>query len=331
MLEEVRIQGLGVIDDAVLELHPGLTVVTGETGAGKTMVVTGLGLLFGGRADAGRVRPGARRTAVEGTVTIDPESPAAVRASDAGGEIEDGTLIVTRTVSSEGRSRAYVGGRAAPVGLLAELADDLIAVHGQADQQRLLRPARQRSSLDRFAGPALAHALPRYEHGYARHREVDRKLGELTTASRERAREVDLLRLGLAEIEQADPSPREDDELDAEAERLRHADVLRTAATTAHEALLGDPTGGGGADAVGLVGTAREAVESVQSHDPELAGLANRLAEAGYLLSDIAGDLASYMENIDVDPARLAAVEERRAVLGGLTRKYGDDVSTVLA
>lgn len=136
----MRIRDLGVIDDAVVELAPGFTVVTGETGAGKTMVVTSLGLLLGGRADPGLVRSGAARAVVEGRLALPAGSPAAVRALEAGAELDDGALLISRTVSAEGRSRAYVGGRSVPVGLLAELGEDLIAVHGQTDQQRLLRP-----------------------------------------------------------------------------------------------------------------------------------------------------------------------------------------------
>ena len=143
MLEEVRITALGVIDDAVLELSPGFTVVTGETGAGKTMVVTGLGLMFGGRADPARVRPGADRATVEGRLRVDPEGRVAEQVTEAGGELDDdgATLLLSRSVSAEGRSRAYAGGHSVPVSLLTYLADDLVAVHGQADQQQLLRAA----------------------------------------------------------------------------------------------------------------------------------------------------------------------------------------------
>ncbi|HEX2498339.1 MAG TPA: AAA family ATPase, partial [Actinomycetes bacterium] len=136
----MRIRGLGVIDDAVLELSPGFTVVTGETGAGKTMVVTGLGLLFGERAESALVRAGGPTASVEGRLALDPTGPAAARALDAGAEIEDGVLLVGRTVAAEGRSRAVLGGRTVPVGVLGELAEELIAVHGQNDQDRLLRP-----------------------------------------------------------------------------------------------------------------------------------------------------------------------------------------------
>src|SRR3954464_11915359 len=160
-LTELHIRGLGAIDAATLEFGTGLTVVTGETGAGKTMVVTGLTLLFGGRADPGRVRAGGR-AGVEGRLVLPPDSPVWERATGAGAAPDDdGSLILARTVSSEGRSRAYLGGRSVPVGLVAELSEGLLAVHGQTDQLRLSRPAEQRRALDRYAGAAHLETLER--------------------------------------------------------------------------------------------------------------------------------------------------------------------------
>ena len=331
VLEEMRIRALGVIDDAVVELSPGFTAVTGETGAGKTMVVTSLGLLLGGRADAGLVRIGAKNAVVEGRITVKPDSRAAVRAEEAGAELDDGALLIGRTISAEGRSRAYVGGRSVPAALLGELADDLVAVHGQTDQQGLLRPARQREALDRYAGDAVAGPLEKYGAAYRRLREVSAELDELTTLARERAAEADLLRFGLEEIAAAEPRPGEDAELAAEAERLGHAEALASAAAIAHTALAGNPEDPEGVDAATLVAGASRALEAVRAHDPVLAGLAERLGEIGILVADVAGELAGYADNLDADPLRLAAVEERRAALAQLTRKYGDDITAVLA
>ncbi|HTS97942.1 MAG TPA: DNA repair protein RecN [Streptosporangiaceae bacterium] len=332
MLEEVRITGLGVIDDAVLELSPGFNVVTGETGAGKTMVVSGLGLLFGGRADPARVRPGAERANVEGRLSVEAEGRVARQVSDAGGDLDDegGALILSRSVSAEGRSRAYAGGRSVPVSLLTYLADDLVAVHGQADQQQLLKPGRQREALDRFAGPQLAALLGGYQRAYQRHREVRQELDELISQAREREREADDLRRGLAEIEQAAPADGEDVDLLAEEQRLSHADALHAAATTAHEALLGDPSSGQyeAADAITLLGVARQALEGAARHDTALAALGARVSEAAYLVSDVAADLASYAQSVEADPVRLAAVQERRATLGRLIRLYGGPPGT---
>ncbi|HYB18914.1 MAG TPA: DNA repair protein RecN [Streptosporangiaceae bacterium] len=335
MLEEVRIAGLGVIDEAVLELSAGFTALTGETGAGKTMVVTALGLLFGGRADPARVRPGADRAVVEGRLQVSAQ--VAREVEDAGGDLdEDGTvLVLNRSVSAEGRSRAFAGGRSVPVSLLQLLADDLVAVHGQADQQQLLKPGRQRDALDRFAGPELAAVLSGYRRVFTRHRAVREELQALTSAERERAAEAEKLRFGLAEIETASPVVGEDTALLAEDERLSNADALHAAAAAAHEALTGDPaaTSVGGSDALTLLGIAGRALEPVRSHDPALAGLAERLSEAAYQVSDLATELASYTEAVDSDPVRLAAVQERRAALSRLVRAYGGvsgDVAGVL-
>ncbi|MCI0385340.1 DNA repair protein RecN [Streptomyces sp. CNQ085] len=331
VLEEMRIRALGVIDDAVVELSPGFTAVTGETGAGKTMVVTSLGLLLGGRADAALVRVGARAAVVEGRIVLPPGAPATRRAEEAGAELDEGVLLVSRTISAEGRSRAHVGGRSAPVGLLSELGEDLVAVHGQTDQQGLLRPARQREALDRYAGEAVSAPLAEYGEAYRRLRAVSAELAELTTRARERAQEADLLRFGLEEIAAAEPRAGEDAELAAEAERLGHAESLASAAATAHDALAGDPADPESVDAGGLVAGAQRALEAVRSHDPALAALADRLGEVGILLADVAGELAGYADDLDADPARLAAVEERRAALSHLTRKYGEDTAAVLA
>ncbi|MHC0430488.1 DNA repair protein RecN [Streptomyces sp. O3] len=330
----MRIRSLGVIDDAVVELSPGFTAVTGETGAGKTMVVTSLGLLLGGRADPALVRIGARAAVVEGRIAVPADASAVLRAEEAGAELDDGALLISRTVSAEGRSRAHLGGRSVPVGLLGELADDLVAVHGQTDQQGLLKPARQRQALDRYAGDPVAAPLAKYTVAYRRLRAVAAELDELTVRARERAQEADLLRFGLDEIAAVEPRAGEDAELAAEAERLGHAEALASAATAAHAALAGNPEDPEGVDAGLLVGGAHRALDAVRAHDPELAALADRIGEIGILLGDVAGDLAGYADDLDSDPLRLAAVEERRAALTQLTRKYdasGEGVDAVLA
>jgi DNA repair protein RecN (Recombination protein N) len=331
VFDEIRIRGLGVIEDAELQMGPGLTVLTGETGAGKTMVVTGLNLLMGGRADPGSVRDGLGKAIVEGRLRVDPSGPAAARVSDAGGDVENGELLLSRTVSVEGRSRAHVGGRSVPVAVLAELANHLVAVHGQSDQHRLLRPTQKRAALDRYAGEAVSEPMSAYGGRYAALQAVEAELAEITTRSRERAQEADLLRLGLAEISQVEPRAGEEDDLAAEDARLAHADGLRAAALAAHACLASDESAGGPDDALALVAAARHALEPQQDHDPDLSALAGRLAEASYLLADVGADLASYAADIDTDPDRLAAVQQRRAALSALTRKYGENTHEVLA
>lgn len=336
MLREIRIQNLGVIDDAVLELSPGLNVVTGETGAGKTMVVSGLGLLLGARGDAGLVRSGAGTAVIEGIVEVGPGHPAAVRAADAGAEVDD-ELILARTVSDQGRSRAHLGGRSAPVGALAEVGRLLVAVHGQADQWRLRQPDEHRVVLDRFAGAPVEAPLARYQTRYDELAALRAEAIRLRRLARDRAREVDLLRAGLEEIEAVDPRSGEDVDLRAEEQRLSHTDGLRVGAQEAHALLVGgdDPTDGGpgGASAavVDLVDRARAALAPVLDHDAALGGLDERLRELSYLASDVGGDLAAYQTDVEVDPQRLAWVQERRAAIAVLQRKYGDTADDVLA
>lgn len=334
MLDEIRIRSLGVIDSSTLELGPGLSVITGETGAGKTMVVTALGLLLGGRADSGAVRVGAGSARVEGLLRVDAADGLAAAVENLGGEVEDDRVVVARNISAEGRSRAYVGGAAVPVAALHDVVDPWVAVHGQSDQHRLLRPAAQRQALDRFGGAAVAAPAATWRTAYDRLVAVESELAEVVASARERAREADQLRFGLAEIEQVDPRPGEDDELAAEESRLGHAETLRTAAEAAREALSSehpDAGVGGPVDALGTLARARTQLDGVRAHDPEAGRLADRAAEVGYLLTDLAGDVASYASSLDVDPARLAAVSERRAAVVGLTRKYGEDLPAVLA
>ena len=333
MLEELRLRGLGVIADATLELGPGFTAITGETGAGKTMLLTGLGLLLGGRADAASVRRGHERADVDGRFRVDPAGRAARRAIEAGADLDGDGLVVSRAVAAgdaTGRSRAFLGGRPVPVSVLGELAEDLVAVHGQADQRGLLRPAVQRRVLDRYAGPEAAEALAAYRATFAELAAVRAELTEVTTRRRERMREADLLRLGLAEVGAVAPVAGEERELRATIARLSHVDLLTRAAAGAHESLAGadDATA---VDALGLLGTARRALEEAHGRDGVLDELAGRLSDATYLLADVAADLASYAAATEADPARLAQAQQRLADLTALTRKYAPEVDGVIA
>ena len=328
MLEEIRIGSLGVIESSTLELGPGLTVITGETGAGKTMIVTALGLLLGGRADSGAVRSGARTARVEGVVRVGDLASFAAAVEGAGGEVEDDRVVLARNVSAEGRSRAFVGGASVPVSALAGIAEPLVAVHGQSDQHRLLRARAQREALDRFGGADTAALLDTYADLYRRLEATERELDEVVTTARDRAREADVLRFGLGEIEAVSPEPGEDAALAAEESRLGYADTLRAAAEQAREALSSEQDQ---PDALATTAAARGQLDSVRDHDPEAGELADRLAEITYLLSDVAADVASYASRIETDPHRLAAVSERRAALTALTRKYGDTIDEVLA
>ncbi|GAA3622712.1 DNA repair protein RecN [Microbacterium awajiense] len=324
MIEEIRLRDLGVIAEATLPIGRGFTAITGETGAGKTMVVTGLGLLLGQRADSGAVRAGASQAVVDGTWLVADDGAVAERVREAGGDLEplgDGRaeLFLGRTVSSEGRGRATVGGRVAPAGVLADLADQLVVVHGQSEQLRLRSAVAQRDALDRFGGDETAAALTGYRDAYEAFRALDAQVSELIQQRDARAAEAERLRVELAELEQADPQPGEDAELAVRAERLANVEELRMAAATAHTALAGD---GEVPDAASLLGEARRALE--RAGDPALDGLGEQVAELGYRAADLAASLAAFVADLDESgPHELAAVEERRAVLGALVRAHG--------
>ncbi|MCG7285909.1 DNA repair protein RecN [Cellulomonas sp. ACRRI] len=337
MFEEITISDLGVITGAQIRLHPGLTVLTGETGAGKTMVLTGLNLLLGGKADPATVRTGATTAVVEGRVVVPEGSPVLERAEEAGAAVDDdGALLLVRTVQaatdgSAGRSRAHLGGRSVPQAVLGELAEQLITVHGQQDQARLRSPQHQREALDAFAGAAHGALLGEYRQAWAERGRLQATIDDLTARRQDLAREAELLRLGLAEVERIDPQPGEDVDLAREIERLEHAEDLRAAASGAHAALLGDEDAGDeGANAAALVEHAKRLLDGAGSHDARLAELRDRVAEAGYLLADAATELSSYLQDLQADPLRLDAAQTRRAELASLTRSYGEDVDAVL-
>jgi DNA repair protein RecN (Recombination protein N) len=334
MLEELRIRDLGVITDATLPLGPGLSVVTGETGAGKTMVVTAVGLLLGARSDAGAVRSGAKSATAEAVLKLDSGHPAVARALEAGAEVEEfdggAELILARRLGADGRSRAFLGGRAAPVGVLAEIGETLVVVHGQSDQIRLKGAAAQRGALDKFAGDALAAPLESFQSLYSHWKTIQAELDTLRGAARDRLREAESLESALAEIDDVDPQPGEDEALKAEAVKLANVEELRIAASTAHQALIAEDFGDTG-DATTLVDAAKRTLEHVAEHDGELGAAAARLAEVGFLLNDIATELASYQASLDSEgPERLAEIEDRRAALARLVRKYAPSIDEVL-
>lgn len=334
MIQEIRIKDLGVISQATLPLGPGFSVVTGETGAGKTMVITALGLLLGRRADAGAVRHGAKQAVADATLVLPASSKVLDRAEEAGALVEryddEAELIITRTLSAEGRSRASVGGRAAPVGVLVELGEDLIAIHGQTDQMRLKGAATQRAALDKFAGAPLGKVLATYKEAFERWGASSTELAELQAASRERIREAESLQVALEEIDAVDPQPGEDSELKTQSLKLTNVEELRANADTAHEALNSEAFDA--TSVISLVETAKHALEQVADDDAEIKSLAERLHEIGILAAEVSTDLAAYLADLDSEgPGRLAALEERRGDLNRLIRKYAPDIDEVIA
>lgn len=326
MIEEMRLRGLGVIAEATLPMGPGFTAITGETGAGKTMVVTGLGLLLGQRADSGAVRAGSPQASVDGVWIVDETGPVAERVREAGGDVEPigggrSELYLGRVLSSEGRSRASVGGRPAPAAVLADLAEQLIVVHGQSDQLRLKSATAQRDALDRFGGAELVAVRDRYRAAFEAWRAVDAELTQLDADRDARRREADDLRARIADIEAVAPQPGEDVVLAERAEKLANVEELRTAAATAHDVLSNDDDL---PDAVSLLAEARRAIERSSASDPALAVFVEPLADLGYRAADLVTGLSAYLADLDESgPQELAAIEERRAALGALLRVHG--------
>ena len=322
MIVSLAIRGLGVIEDAEVDLGPGLTAITGETGAGKTMVLSGLALLLGERTDAGIVRVGHESALAEGRFDVPQGQRPAVAAilDDAGGDWDaDGSLLIARTASREGRSRAHLGGRSVPAGTLKSVGALLVAVHGQDDQHRLLHPAEQRQSLDRFAGDSMAQALDDYRESHDALLDIERRLREITDHARDRAREADELRDVLALIDDVRPQAGEDEALRRESDRLMHIDEIVQAVASAHADLEEREEVG----AAGLVARAQAALDRVADRDPDLAGARDRLERLRMELDDVGVDLSRYLGDLDADPARAAKVQERRAALAGLRRRLG--------
>ena len=338
MLAEIAISNLGVISHASSELSPGLTVLTGETGAGKTMVVTGLRLLTGGRADASRVRTGADGAVVEGafgTQGLPEEVREAVDAIAAGAGAEpdeNGEYLVSRSVKASGRSSAHLGGRKVPAATLSELAGHLLTIHGQNDQLRLMAPEQQLAALDRF-DPTIQAKLEAYREAYTAWRAAAKDLKERTEKRLELAQEVDRLQFAIDEIDAVAPQAGEDEELVATINRLQDVDALREAAETALVAIDGaDAVGGVGGEeepASDLIGRAQAALEGAS--DQELRDLGTRLGEVAGVLSDVSAELGSYTSGLPSDPEELEKLLQRQQEIKGLTRKYAPDAAGVVA
>jgi DNA repair protein RecN (Recombination protein N) len=325
-----------VIAEATLPLGPGFTAITGETGAGKTMVVSALGLLLGERSDSGAVRLGAEQSWVEGRWRVPATGEVAQRVADAGGDVDpigdggDAELVLSRSVSPEGRSRAYVGGRGAPAAVLSELGERLVVVHGQSDQLRLKSQVAQRDALDRFAGVELTEALTAYQQVWRRWKDGQAELDELVSGRDRRLREADELRAAMDEIEQAAPQPGEDAAVDEQLERLENAETLRLAAAEAREQLSAEESDG--PDALTLIDAARRALEHAARHDAALGELAEALQAAQYQVTDAAAQLSSYLAGLDTGGAQdLELLQERKAILAALVRKHGPTLDDVIA
>jgi DNA repair protein RecN (Recombination protein N) len=331
VISDITITNLGVISEARLPLGPGLTVVTGETGAGKTMVVTALGLLLGDRADSARVRQGSAATWVEGRFTITAGSPVRERVADIGAALDDDELIIAREVLQEGRSRAVIGGRNAPVATLSDIAEHLVVIHGQSDQIRLKSESAQREALDRFAGAPLLELSGRYTEAYEKYRELEKQLYVLQTESHARAAEAASLREALTDIEAVKPEPGEDARLAETIARLTNTEDLRAAALHAKNALASDSLAIEVRDAEGLIDEALKALERVVGVDATLEPIRQTLAEASYQVAEVSTSLAGYLAGLEGDGGlSLEASHERLASINQLLRRYGPTLDDVL-
>ena len=321
MIEQLRIKNLGVIRDATLDFSPGLTVLTGETGAGKTMVFRSLHLLFGGKADSALISTGAEQASVEADVAMPTEL--ITRLDELGGEVEDGNIaIISRQVNSTGRSRSFAGGVSVPAGVVGELGEALVAVHGQSDQLRLTKTEQQRQLLDRYAGETVAKPMAKYTQLWEAQRALERRIESLTADAGTRAAQLERITRILEQVDSLKPLPGEDNELDDEAKRLSHTEALYEVTARASDLL----TGGQGDDlpVVAALVTARKGLDHERNLDATLGEFADRMKELEILAADLSADISAYSSSIDASPQRLAFVESRRAALKTLTREFGD-------
>lgn len=322
MIEEIDIRDLGAVARATLALGPGLTVLTGETGAGKTMVVTALQLLQGARADTSRVREGAERAEITGRLLVDPDGPVARAVEDAGGELDGDELIVSRRLAATGRTRAWAGGHAVPNGVLGRIMAPLVSIHGQSDQLRLRTPAEQRAVLDEAGGGPLHRAAESYRAAWEAWRELRRRLDDLVAGRQARAAEADRLREDVAVVERVAPRVGELAELEALVGRLDARQDLLRRAGTARQLLSAEDAMPDGRDLLGLAAAARAQLETAP--DAALAALADRVAELEAVAQDVAGELSSFIASFDeLGEADLARAHERLAELRELERRFG--------
>jgi DNA repair protein RecN (Recombination protein N) len=324
VIESIGIKNLGVIESAELSLNPGFTALTGETGAGKTMVLNALNLLLGGRADSNAVRRNQPSLLVEGSWLIS-DRELQDRIQESGAIIEDSLLLVNRSVTADGRSRAALGGVQVPAGTLAEISEQLVTVHGQSDQLRLRSTTAQRDALDEFGGSNVAAELAAYSSTYISYKELTARLERHAKASSQDQARLAEVRDLISQIQKLDPEPGELAELEEKINRLSNVEHLQQAASLAHDALTSDDQQA----ALQLLAAATRSLE--HSNDPILGELGSRLAEIGSLASDVSAELASYLVDLEADPAQLDALNSRKSAIVQLERRHGKTADELLA
>jgi DNA repair protein RecN (Recombination protein N) len=315
LIETLSIRSLGVISNAQLELQPGFTAITGETGAGKTMLLTGLGLLLGERADSSVVRSGEKQLLVEGRINSS-DSQLHAKLAELGAEVSGGEILINRTVTTDGRSRAAIGGASVPISTLNSVAQELVTVHGQSEQIRLKSIAKQRQALDEFGGEKLATAFASYSQVYTQFKELEQRLSRMRSSSEQDAFQIAKLKEQISDLERLEPKLGELASLSEQLTRLSNVEAFRLAASEAHELLAGEEL-----DARSQIGRAKRILES--SSDSKLREIADLASEATGLINEIALQLSTYLTDLEADPQTLDQLQRRKAELVALERKYG--------
>lgn len=328
MIDQLTIKSLGVIPQAELSFSPGFTALTGETGAGKTMVLSSIGLLLGKKADSALVRYGEKELAVEGIFVTDSSSQAAALLTEAGGLVEDGEIILARTVPARGRSRCHGGGRTIPSGVLSQIGRELVTIHGQAEQLRLRSGARQLALLDSFGGPAHQELVTEFRATYTSWRDLQTQLEDWENQRQAREIEVSRLKEGVELQEKLQPEPGEEDDLLRKIERLGNVEDLREAAQAAYNYLGGDDSDSAGA--ASLVSAAIQALEKGAQSDEELSELVRGLRDASSIILDISAEAGAYLSNLEADPALLDQAQSRLSQLRHAYRTWAKDLDSWL-
>lgn len=328
MIDQLTIKNLGVIPQAELSFSPGFTALTGETGAGKTMVLSSIGLLLGKKADSALVRYGEKELAVEGIFVTDSSSQAAALLTEAGGLVEDGEIILARTVPARGRSRCHGGGRTIPSGVLSQIGSELVTIHGQAEQLRLRSGARQLALLDSFGGPAHQELVTEFRATYTSWRDLQTQLEDWENQRQAREIEVSRLKEGVELQEKLQPEPGEEEQLLHKIERLGNVEDLREAAQAAYNYLGGDSSDSAGA--ASLVSAAIQALEKGAQSDEELSELVSGLRDASSIILDISAEAGAYLSNLEADPAQLDQAQSRLSQLRHAYRPWSKDLDSWL-
>ena len=311
-LEEISIRGLGVIESSNIEFKPGLTVLTGETGAGKTMVLTALGLVLGSKSDSDLVRAGQERAVISGKFAVPKDIAALI--IEGGGEIDDGSVVITRTVSTEGKSRVLVGGAVSSTAAVNQFAQSLVEIHAQSSSSKLNKPAVSRELLDRFAGIELGE----YQNIFDQYKQMIDRIADLQSQLSQRDKEMALLSEFAAEFAKLAPKSGELSQIENEIAKLGSVEQLNQAVTATLNLLADDEI-----SAINLLQQMRKTLDQVAGKDSELDQITERFTETLLNLSDVGSDLTSYLSNLEADPNRFASLQERKASLNSLLKRYG--------